>query len=49
MKQKRETIRNPIAVAMAKRCKGGEMRSKKDKRSNGKNKQIELLKEAEDE
>jgi hypothetical protein len=47
MKTKKQSIRNPVAVAMAKRCKSGKMRSKKDARKSGKNKQREILKEVE--
>ena len=45
MKKKSKKIRNPIAVAMQKRCKGGPMKDKRDKRQNGKTKQQEYLKE----
>jgi len=41
------TERNPFTIP-AKKRKAGKMRPKKDKRSNGKNKQAELLKEAEE-
>ena len=50
MKPKKTTSpRNPLVVAMNKRhSKAGKMRSKKDKqRHSGKNRQRELLKEAE--
>lgn len=45
MKKKTKKIRNPIAVAMHKRCKGGPMKDKREKRQNGKNEQQEYLKE----
>lgn len=45
MKKKTKKFRNPIAVAMHKRCKGGPMKDKREKRQNGKNKQQEYLKE----
>lgn len=41
-----EKNRNAFAIP-AKARKSGEMRSKKDKRKSGKNKQVEILKEAE--
>jgi hypothetical protein len=44
MKKQSEKQRNPYAQDAAKR-KGGPMRSKKDKRKNGKNKLQEILKE----
>jgi hypothetical protein len=37
-----------VVVAMLTHCKGGKMRSKKDKRKNGKNKQQEYLDQYED-
>jgi hypothetical protein len=40
-----DKIRNPYAP-LAKKRKSGKIRSKKDKRRNGKNKQQEFLKEA---
>lgn len=40
-------MRNPFAI-LAKKRKSGKIKNKKDKRSSGKNKQLELLKEAED-
>lgn len=43
---KKLKARNPYAV-LAKARKGGVMRSKKDKRKNGKNKLQEYLKESE--
>jgi hypothetical protein len=43
-KKKARKPRNPFAV-LAKTKKGGAMRSKKDKRQNGKNKQQEFLSE----
>lgn len=46
MKTQSEKQRNPFAQEAAKR-KGGPMRSKKDKRKNGKNKLQEILKEVE--
>ncbi len=41
----KSTPRNDFVVAMHKSRKGGKMRSKKDKRKNGKNKHRELLNE----
>ena len=41
------TERNPYTIP-AKKRKAGKMRSKKNRRKSGKNKQTELLKEAED-
>jgi hypothetical protein len=46
MKKPKKT-RNAFAIP-AKKRKAGKLRSKKDKRKNGKNKQKELLKEAEE-
>jgi hypothetical protein len=45
-KTKQKTPRNGFAI-VAKKRKAGEIRSKKDKRQNSKNKQQEYLKEAE--
>lgn len=45
MKTAKTTERNPFAVP-AKKRRAGKMRPKKDKRKSGKNKQTELLKEA---
>ena len=47
MKTAKTTERNPYALP-AKHRKAGKMRPKKSKRSTGKNKQREILKEAED-
>jgi len=44
-KKKKNKIRNGLVVAMFKRCKGGLMKNKKDKRKNGKNEQQTFLKE----
>lgn len=41
--KKKKKIRNGLVVAMLKRCKGGSMKNKKDKRQNGKNKQEAYL------
>jgi len=41
-KKSKNKVRNPFAI-LAKDKKGGAMRSKKDKRKNGKNKQQEYL------
>ena len=46
MKKKTKSPRNEFAVPAMKR-KAGEIRSKKEKRKNGKNKQQEYLKEVE--
>jgi hypothetical protein len=46
MKTKKSSVRNPFAVH-AKKRKGGKMRSKKDARKSGKNKQREILSENE--
>ena len=43
-KKKASKARNPYAI-LARTKKGGAMRSKKDKRQNGKNKQQEYLNE----
>jgi hypothetical protein len=43
-KKTKNKPRNPFAI-LAKTKKGGAMRSKKDKRQNGKNKQQEYLNE----
>ena len=43
-KKSKNKARNPFAI-LAKTKKGGAMRSKKDKRQNGKNKQQEFLSE----
>lgn len=43
-KKKKQKERNPFAIP-AKARKAGKMRSKKEKRQNGKNKQQEYLKE----
>jgi hypothetical protein len=45
--KKNSTPRNPYAV-LAKKRKAGEIRSKKEKRKNGKNKQKEYLSEKEE-
>jgi hypothetical protein len=45
MKKPKKTIRNPYSI-LAKKRRGGKMKSKKDKRKS--NKQQELLKENED-
>lgn len=42
MKKESKKIRNPFAV-LAKNRKGGRMKSKKDKRKNGKNPQKEFV------
>jgi len=47
VKKPKKIRRNPHAIS-AKKRRAGKMRSKKDKRSNNKNEQLELLKEAED-
>ncbi len=47
MKMTKSKPRNPYAVP-AKKRKAGKMKSKEAKRQNGKNKQTEILKEAED-
>jgi hypothetical protein len=47
MKKKTSSIRNGFAIS-AKKRKAGEIRSKKDKRKNGKNKQHEYLSESHD-
>lgn len=47
MKKKTNPTRNGFAIA-AKKRKAGEIRSKKDKRKNGKNKQAQYLSEAHD-
>lgn len=46
-KKKTNTTRNSFAIP-AKKRKAGEIRSKKDKRKNGKNKQQEYLSESHD-
>jgi len=46
MKKKTQSPRNGFAIP-AKKRKAGEIRSKKEKRQNGKNKQQEYLKETE--
>lgn len=46
-KKKTNTTRNVFAIP-AKKRKAGEIRSKKDKRKNGKNKQQEYLSETHD-
>jgi hypothetical protein len=45
--KKKTSARNAYAL-LAKKRKGGKMRSKSEKRQNGKNKQKEFLKEAEE-
>lgn len=45
MKKKKDAVRNPYTIP-AKSRKAGKMRPKKDKRKTGKNKQREILKEA---
>ena len=47
MKKKTNSTRNSFAIP-AKKRKAGEIRSKKDKRTNGKNKQTEYLSEIHD-
>lgn len=47
MKKKTNPTRNGFAIA-AKKRKAGEIRSKKNKRKNGKNKQTEYLSEIHD-
>jgi len=47
MKKKISSTRNGFAIP-AKKRKAGEIRSKKDKRKNGKNKQVEYLSENHD-
>ena len=44
-KKRKNKIRNGLVVAMLKRCKGGPMKNKKDKRKNGKNERQEFLEE----
>jgi hypothetical protein len=47
VKKPKKKIRNPFAIN-AKKRKAGKIRSKKEKRQNGKNEQQELLKETDD-
>lgn len=43
---KKEPYRNPYVVALLKRIKKGKMSDKRNRRESGKNKQAEILKEA---
>jgi hypothetical protein len=45
MKKSSKKFRNPLAIRAKARKSSGPMRSKKDKRNNGKNEQQELLNE----
>lgn len=47
MKKPKKKYRNPLVIPAKSRTSGGPMRSKQDKRKNGKNKQQEILKENE--
>lgn len=44
-KKKKRKVRNVLVIAMLKRCKGGPMKNKKDKRKNGTNEQQAFLEE----
>lgn len=48
MKKKKSSPRNEYVAAMNKSRKGGKMRSKKDKRKNGKNDHRTFLQEAQE-
>jgi hypothetical protein len=47
MKKPSKKYRNPLVIPAKVRGSSGPMRNKKDKRNSGKNKQREILKEAE--